>query len=221
MTLCYNLLQANINRLPLTEANKRGPLSLQAKWWEQTVQVCFFSFVPQGYDVNLTFWSFLGQVVEGVSWGLNCVWADSFIFELCKTEVFIQYMNLYLDQQANDVVFNATVHGHHFYWVSFSKHFGFLGNREERDLKIYIWLVFTTTFVNFLWISSIKTNVHNHCLGVLNITVTAGTLVETSAIRFFWLGSDISTGCPSNSIFPNTVPWEETACNNEWPVQMY
>lgn len=35
------------------------------------------------------------------------------------------------------------------------------------------------------------------------------TLVETSATRFFWLGSIISTGCPSNSIFPKTVPWRE------------
>lgn len=44
------------------------------------------------------------------------------------------------------------------------------------------------------------------CNGKNNNSYTAVTLVETSATRFFWLGFDISTGCPSNSIFPKTVP---------------
>lgn len=45
--------------------------------------------------------------------------------------------------------------------------------------------------------------------GVIDITwiATAVTLVETSATKFFWFGSDISTGCPSNSIFAKIVPW--------------
>lgn len=48
-------------------------------------------------------------------------------------------------------------------------------------------------------------------------TSSVVTLVETSATRFFRLGSIISTGCPSNSIFPKTVPWREIPKKiNEW-----